>query len=325
MTLPAMPSSDIASRIRATAQQLVAEGTWPTVVNVRERLGTGSNTTINNELRAWRQWFLARVSSSTRRPDWPGVLGDAMDTLWQTACEQAERQLDTLRQEVSAELDALRGEFARQEAALLDADAARQQAQAELARVQDALLAQQQAGERLAQQAAELEAALDRARRDHDTLSGQLQTAAQRHAEALAEQERQAEQRLALAVTDGEKREALAYERLEGLRAMLYEQADRERLEHEQEKKRQDALIADLRQELASAQTHWHERLLGSERERALLEARAEAQLARQAELEARLLDATAREQRQAAREAALEQQLVRLRTEYASDDGTPA
>ena len=46
---------------------------------------------------------------------------------------------------------------------------------------------------------------------------------------------------------------------------------------------------------------------------------------ASQAELEARLLDATAREQRQAAREAALEQQLVRLRTEYASDDGTPA
>ena len=272
MTLPAMPSSDIASRIRATAQQLVAEGTWPTVVNVRERLGTGSNTTINNELRAWRQWFLARVSSSTRRPDWPGVLGDAMDTLWQTACEQAESQLDTLRQEVTAELDTLRGEFTRQEAALHDADAARQQAQAELARVQDALLAQQQAGEQLMQQVAALETALDSARREHDTLSGQLQTAAQRHAEALAEQERQAEQRLALSVAEGEKREALAYERLEGL-----------------------------------------------------LEARAEGQLARLAELEARLLDAASREQRQAAREAALEQRLAQLRAEYAPDDGTPA
>ena len=85
MVLPDMPASDIASRIRSAAQQLVTEGTWPTVVNVRERLGSGSNTTINNELKAWRQWFLARVSSTTRRRDRPGGHGEGWESLRQSS------------------------------------------------------------------------------------------------------------------------------------------------------------------------------------------------------------------------------------------------
>lgn len=323
MTLPAMPASDIASRIRATAQQLVAEGVWPTVVNVRERLGTGSNTTINNELRAWRQWFLARVSSSARRPDWPGVLGDAMDTLWQAACEQAEGQLEALREEATAELATLREICARQNAALQEADTARLRVQAELEATRDTLGERTQAGERLEQQLAAQEAALTSAHRDTESLRVQLQRLARQHETALAAHEHQAGLRVQAAVADGEKREALAYERLEGLRTMLYEQADRERLEREQEKKRQDALIADLRQELASAQTGWHERLLGSERTRAAIEARAEALQSRLTECEKLLRDALDGERRQTAHVAALERQLARLQPGI--DDGTPA
>ena len=135
MVLPDMPASDIASRIRSAAQQLVTEGTWPTVVNVRERLGSGSNTTINNELKAWRQWFLARVSSTTRRPDWPAVLGDAMESLWQRACSIAETHLDNVRRETTARADALEAELAARQAEL----AAQQDALAQLARARQEL------------------------------------------------------------------------------------------------------------------------------------------------------------------------------------------
>ena len=58
-------------RIADAATQLVAEGKWPTVLEVRTRLGSGSNTTINEALKLWRQTFLARMSQTSRRPDWP--------------------------------------------------------------------------------------------------------------------------------------------------------------------------------------------------------------------------------------------------------------
>lgn len=323
MTLPAMPASDIASRIRATAQQLVAEGIWPTVINVRERLGTGSNTTINNELRAWRQWFLARVSSSTRRPDWPDVLGDAMDALWQAACGQAESQLEALRAEATAELVALHETSTRQAEALQEADAARLQAQEERETACAERDARAQACAHLERQLAERETELAAARRDAENLREQLRTLAHQHEAALAAHEHQAGLRVQAAVADGEKREALAYERLEGLRAMLYEQADRERLEHGQEKKRLDAQIADLRQELAGMQAGWHERLLASERERAAVEARAEALQSNLADCGQRLQAALDGERRQAAHIAALGQQLARFQA--GTGDGAPA
>lgn len=70
---------------------------------VRERVGMGSNTTINSELKNWRQEFLAKVKNASRRPDWPPVLIEAVEKIWQTACEQAEEHLETVKAAVQSE------------------------------------------------------------------------------------------------------------------------------------------------------------------------------------------------------------------------------
>lgn len=161
------------------------------MVNVRERLGSGSNTTINNELKAWRQWFLARVSSTTRRPDWPAELGDAMESLWQRACSIAETQLDNVRRETTARADALEAELAARRAEL----AAQQDALAQLAR------ARQELESALADSQAEVAASL----RECETRARAIEAAAAelereqaaRRQDALrAEEERSTENRM---------------------------------------------------------------------------------------------------------------------------------
>lgn len=80
----------INERIHAAASEILMEGLWPTVSNIREKLGTGSNTTINNELKIWKNEFLERFRKSLQRPSCPDVLTNAIDKIWIMACEEAE-------------------------------------------------------------------------------------------------------------------------------------------------------------------------------------------------------------------------------------------
>ena len=67
------------------------------VQEVRARIGSGSNTTINDALKTWRESFLQRTAQAARRPDWPEGLETAVEALWQNACNQASRQWDSER------------------------------------------------------------------------------------------------------------------------------------------------------------------------------------------------------------------------------------
>ena len=220
-------------RIADVATQLVAEGKWPTVLEVRTRLGSGSNTTINEALKVWRQTFLSRLSTTGRRPDWPVALQEAMESIWQQACQQADSALDSVRAEALADADAARQRASQAEQRQAELEQQLHQLQlnhdATLQRergLEQTLASAQAQAEALGQQCQALQAQQeDSQRRQAEWL--------QRHREALAEQETQAQQRLdaalASAKQDAEQREALAYERLDGLRVHLYGQIEAER------------------------------------------------------------------------------------------------
>lgn len=321
-------ATDIYSRIRQVAFELVGEGVWPTVVEVRSRLGTGSNTTINNTLKEWRQEFLARMASSARHPDWPAGLAEAFGLIWQQSCTAAEQQWEVLRQEAEQQVaDSAQAQAAAQ-AQLETTQASLQSALRELelraVRVQEldgklqsaeqrhALLESnsQRLGEQL--EASRLEA--QQVRRDSD--------------ERVAELEARHEQRLQEARQEAERRESLAYERLEGLRVRLYEQV-------EEERQAMKLATAALQEELQAARRQvlqveqvWRERLAERDRESGKQAARLEMLEQRNTELQqaaerqsvlgeqanARLLDMAGENARLAGEVAAgLERQLQRL------------
>ncbi|WP_174874556.1 DNA-binding protein [Vogesella oryzae] len=240
---------DIYARIRQVAFELIAEGEWPTVVEVRARLGTGSNTTINNTLKQWRQEFLARMASNVRRPDWPTGLAEAVDQLWQRACDQAESHLESLREECKAEVERLVGELAEQHRQY-DARSAQLAALAqehELLKQQYQQLQQQYAEEARRRQVLEeslsgLTSSLDEARQ-------QLLLAQKDADNRVVALEQRHDERLQQAAQEAARRETLAYERFEGMRIQLYQQVESERSSFKQQAAQWQAQLQQLERE----------------------------------------------------------------------------
>lgn len=321
-------ASDIYSRIRQVAFELVAAGVWPTVVEVRARLGTGSNTTINNTLKEWRQEFLSRMASSARHPDWPTGLAEAFGLIWQKSCEAAEQQWDAQRSEAAAEVAAARQELSVLQAQLDSVQSALQSALHELElhgvrqqELEGRLQSVEQQRAVLASNCDDLGAQLERS---HSA----LQQARRDGDERVAELEVRHDQRLQEARLEAERREALAYERLEGLRLRLYQQLEEERQSMKQASAAlQDELLA-LRQQNAQAELRWREQLAERDRESGKQAAQLEMLALRNAELQqtverqavlseqasARLLDMAGENARLAGElSVGLERQLVRL------------
>ncbi|MDC7706836.1 DNA-binding protein [Vogesella indigofera] len=243
---------DIHTRVRDVALELVSAGVWPTVQEVRARLGTGSNTTINNTLRQWRQEFLGKMASSARHPEWSPALAQAFAQVWQQACGEAEQNLAGLREEAQQEVARLVAELAQAQRELAaastqqlalsqrcdSAEQERQQLAASLTQLQQALAAQEA-------RALASEAALQEAR-------GQIvatQQAADQRVEVLEARHAVQLQQLQ---QDGERREALAYERLEGMRIQLYQQVEDERTLLRQREQQWQAERQQLAQQLAT-------------------------------------------------------------------------
>ncbi|MEO9383139.1 DNA-binding protein [Chromobacterium phragmitis] len=271
-----MMSADIYSRIRQAAFELVSEGAWPTVVDVRARLGSGSNTTINNTLKAWRQEFLGKVALSARRPDWPPALTEAFDQVWQKACDESERQLESVRREIEAEGEALRDAHAKTQDKLEQLEAETQSLRHEL--------------ELRAARQVELDSLLQRERAQTESLAREREALleAQESARAELKNERKLaierkeeqdtlhQQQLQEARNESERKEALAYERLEGLRVRLYQQVEEERREMKLQQQRLEEALDQARQDAAKVENLWRERLLERERENGGLQAKLE-------------------------------------------------
>ena len=82
--------------VRDAAESLLGRGLNPTIQRVRERLGTGSNTTISEHLKSWQQQ-LAETSKGVLPPTVPETVMTALDAFWKIAVQNAAATFDEQR------------------------------------------------------------------------------------------------------------------------------------------------------------------------------------------------------------------------------------
>jgi len=99
--------SDTRQRTREAAAALVAEGKRPhelTVDLIYAAIRQGSRTTINDELKLWKD---ERSKADALGADLPPAIADAMRSLWVAAVEQGEQVFGEHRQSLESELATL--------------------------------------------------------------------------------------------------------------------------------------------------------------------------------------------------------------------------
>lgn len=101
--------SDTRQRTREAAANLVAGGKLPhelTVDLIYAAIQQGSRTTINDELKRWKD---ERAKVDALGADLPPAIADAMRSLWVAAVEQGEQIFSEHRQALESDLAALQG------------------------------------------------------------------------------------------------------------------------------------------------------------------------------------------------------------------------
>ena len=84
-------STEKRSQIYDIADQLLREGIKPTQQNVRDRLGSGSLTTINRALNEWWEQLGSRLEAQTQGFDLPDPVIKQVNRLWSEALAYADR------------------------------------------------------------------------------------------------------------------------------------------------------------------------------------------------------------------------------------------
>ncbi len=95
--------SDTQELAKATADALLQEGIRPTQQNVRERMGSGSITTINKALNIWWQELGERMKANTSHPMLPDPVAESASKLWLQAIAYAEKRLESRRLDLERE------------------------------------------------------------------------------------------------------------------------------------------------------------------------------------------------------------------------------
>lgn len=117
--------SDTHSRAIAVADQLLEEGIRPTQQNVRERLGSGSLTTINRALNDWWHTLAERIQRRNQHPELPEPVVRLANQTWDRALAYAEHRFEQQRLALEEEQNAVREQTERMrsggEQALLEA------------------------------------------------------------------------------------------------------------------------------------------------------------------------------------------------------------
>ncbi|MEY2161267.1 DNA-binding protein [Rhodanobacter sp. FW106-PBR-LB-2-11] len=129
--------SDTRQRTREAAAALVADGRRPhelTVDLIYAVIRQGSRTTINDELKLWKD---ERAKADALGTDLPPVIADAMRSLWVAAVEQGEQVFNEQRQALESDLETQKRELAD---VVVERDAAQatvQQLQHEISQLRD--------------------------------------------------------------------------------------------------------------------------------------------------------------------------------------------
>lgn len=238
---------DMKEIVYEACNRLLGQGEWPVVESVRAAIGSGSATTINRYLKEWRAGTIEAMvqhknAAGAQFAGMPEEFAVQSVALWESATRMASAKFDLQLAEVEEERLGWLSEMQEMGRQSELKEAQLQNANAMIARLQQSL---SQAETRLevekeARQLAEgraVEAIQDaRDARDAERLANEeclrLVDAANQRAEALVRAaEERADAAIADARLDAERRENLAYERLEGVRVRLYEDVDRERQE----------------------------------------------------------------------------------------------
>lgn len=95
--------------VKHAAIHLLSQGIAPSVQKIREKLGTGSNTTIAEHLNLWREEY-ATQEIHHLPANMPKELISVIDVLWQTAMEQAANQLAVTKKALSEQQEKLQQE-----------------------------------------------------------------------------------------------------------------------------------------------------------------------------------------------------------------------
>lgn len=90
--------------IKQTAIKLLSQGLAPSVQKIREALGTGSNTTIAEHLKVWRDEY-AKKTIHHLPANMPKELISTFEVLWQTAMEHAQNQLAEYKKAVESKCE----------------------------------------------------------------------------------------------------------------------------------------------------------------------------------------------------------------------------
>lgn len=100
--------------VQHTALKLLSQGIAPSVQKIREALGTGSNTTLAQHLKVWREQYASQTIHHLPA-NMPKELISAIEVLWQTAMNQACEQLAAIKHDLTEQQETLRLEKAATE------------------------------------------------------------------------------------------------------------------------------------------------------------------------------------------------------------------
>jgi len=102
-------------RVFAAADKLLEEGVRPTQQAVRERIGSGSLTTINRALNDWWQTLGERINRQREHPELPEPVLNIASQLWDRALAYAEHRFEEQRQQLLSQQQELRSQIAKRE------------------------------------------------------------------------------------------------------------------------------------------------------------------------------------------------------------------
>src|SRR3990167_6177605 len=95
--------------VKQTALKLLSKGISPSVQRIRESLGTGSNSTIAEHLKIWREQHSAKKVHHLPATLPPELIA-SFETLWQTAMEHAEKHLTDVKEALENQEEKLQQE-----------------------------------------------------------------------------------------------------------------------------------------------------------------------------------------------------------------------
>ncbi len=180
------------NQVHEAAAALRDEGIAPTVQAVRDRIGSGSFSTISGHLAEWKAENIAQGPADI--PPMPDKVQGAFQQIWATAARSGQEAVETERQALEAMRREMDKERAEMGAEIRHLESALEEASGRADRTEKALSAAQEAGAGKDQQITQLQ--IDNARLDErvkaaetrgSELSDQLKDLHTKFAEAIKE------------------------------------------------------------------------------------------------------------------------------------------